>query len=165
MWARHRVFARQVCLLQGQQQGVSAGLRRGPPGRQAVPAAGGRLASLLNLCLGLGKSCVCVCLCAHSLDAHVVLWNRLEAFPSCYFQAPRGTQKVAWQGAVKGVDPRVSGELEVSAQAQGRPPLRGGGPTFASPPPGGGLHPCHQEPRATSASQPCPTDGQGREHT
>ena len=121
MWARHRVYARQVCLLQGQQQGVSAGSHWDhQAGRQAVLAAGGRLASLLNLCLGLGKSCVCVCLCAHSLDARVVLWNRLEAFPSCYFQAPRGTQKVAWQGAVKGVDPRVSGELEVRAQAQGR---------------------------------------------
>lgn len=48
--------------------------------------------------------------------------------------------------------------LEVRAQAQGQP-LHGWGATFAGLAPGAGLYARHQEPRAASAIQPCPSAG------
>lgn len=43
---------------------------------------------------------MCVFTCVHILGMRVMLWDSLEVFLSCDFQAQRGLHRVPWQGAV-----------------------------------------------------------------
>lgn len=165
MWARHRVFARQVCLLQGQQQGVSAGSHWDhQAGRLCQQRAAAWPPSSISVLAWASRVCVFACV--------RTAWTRVWCCGIAWKLSrpvtfrPRGERRRSLgKGLLREWTPGSLENWRSGLRLKDGPPLRGGDPTFASPPPGAGLHPCHQEPRATSASQPCPTDGQGREHT